>query len=417
MTRSNSSSLKFDLVVLGNEPAALWLLSQLEKRIPGIRLGWIQIDWSLREPTAIDRTLSDRFDIPRSDPWSIEISLPDANFLWREDALELRFPGLSGMLKSSTSYAACLRRYPDLVGFCQGIWKRLGRSQNLGPEALLHLVHHTQFQWWNQAPEVTTFPLDAPETLGRLETLERGEIQMQLADSSWDTQHLVIATTPEELRRLSSRHSQLGDWVSIPERLEHEAGVVAWTLSFKTNYVPAGLPPIVLIYAFEVIPCPQTEILAIDYRDNPNETQLTLWLPASRPFSRTALAEHARAAFDLVSDRMPMARHGVIGQVPRLLEPFDSSVETAGDPDECLDKSIEARFIPDFSTSRLHDFHTRHRQVSWISTDHHCHRIYPQGALETAQKLANHLVAQAGSNARISDRDTSPASPPSHTNG
>ena len=153
---SLSSQDVFDCVIIGDEPAGLWLLQkylslhrQLEQdshpkapKLKTPRLGWIRFS-RVTSAVALPVAAARAFGIEVVKPWSAEIVTPDKTMTWQPSTISERFPELpreisQRLFKSLGPPTAqqlsairfALRAQPELLSWAGGLWKYFGRSES-----------------------------------------------------------------------------------------------------------------------------------------------------------------------------------------------------------------------------------------------------------------------------------------------
>ncbi|MBI1861926.1 MAG: hypothetical protein HYR96_13510, partial [Deltaproteobacteria bacterium] len=198
------SDSKYDLLVIGSEPGALWLLGQLHQSLPATRLAHLKSDALARAPVAVDARVAQEYSLPLENPWSVEIATPSGNFLWERETLLKNFTRLDPELFNNPTLkglGVALTRHPELLGLCQGLWKRFSRVQTLTPETYLKALLQDRFTWWQpRLPEaISQATIAGPESITEIDFLERGEFSVTFDGQTWDTKHIVVALSFPEI--------------------------------------------------------------------------------------------------------------------------------------------------------------------------------------------------------------------------
>lgn len=85
---------EFQCVVLGDEPAGLWILRRLRELAPEARLGWVSYE-QIPPPVCVPVSLARPFRLKELGPsWSAEIVTPSRTLPWSAEALRAAFPEL-----------------------------------------------------------------------------------------------------------------------------------------------------------------------------------------------------------------------------------------------------------------------------------------------------------------------------------
>lgn len=353
---------KFDVLILGQEVGALWLIPRLAAC--GMRVGWISFDTSYRKPIPIDEYIAAQFGISISASWPLEFVTPDEHFLWTKTNLIRRFPGIE--TTKSRDLFQMLEKYPELLGLCQGIWKRLGRVESLRPETYLNAIFIGELAWWDPAedvpPSVSDWRLPSIKSIDAIRFLERGEFQVVTSQAVWDAKHLVLGLDAFELADLHPEiRMTLGTSASAFQKVN-----VPVMLRFQADFVPCALKPVLIVFEETAIPDPNTEIAVFDAA--PSDGLLTLWIQTQWPILPNRLQERTEHAIKMLSHHLPLLKRGLVET--KMLGPS----------------------IPYFGHARVHGHRTRHKRLSWIAPNQNCHRIFPAGSLEVARDLLCHLA-------------------------
>src|SRR4051812_34151963 len=88
----------FDCVVLGNEPAGLWLLDALDKQ-QNLKLGWAReqephSDFLMRK-LAVPTPVARAFGLSTEPAWNPELIFPGRSFEWNQEKLKSLCPELA----------------------------------------------------------------------------------------------------------------------------------------------------------------------------------------------------------------------------------------------------------------------------------------------------------------------------------
>lgn len=166
---------EFQAVILGDEPAGLWLarrLQQLDAQRPAgtapMRIAWISFSDS-PERVCVPRAAALPFGLSVGDPWSPELVTPRRSLPWEESSLTHLYPDwparcldpnpIQSLFEPRSQQLAVsrhlLRAHPELLSYASGLWKFLGRTSHLQPEMLvLGSLLATELTWWDAASEV-----------------------------------------------------------------------------------------------------------------------------------------------------------------------------------------------------------------------------------------------------------------------
>src|SRR5690349_17248665 len=102
---------EFDYVILGDEPAGLWLARRLTEHLADAavppRIAWVSFEAN-HQPIPFPKKLADSFGLTSQDVWSAEVVTPERAMPWEDAALKAAFPELTpvphGMPASSSGH-------------------------------------------------------------------------------------------------------------------------------------------------------------------------------------------------------------------------------------------------------------------------------------------------------------------------
>ncbi len=406
---------EYRCVVVGDEPAGLWLLAELSHELDrntadraGPGLGWLSFSQELPR-CAVPVSLAQQRGFPLTDAWSAEIVTPSGAMVWNAENVYRRFPGLPvikpgenkgmGHLSSRDLSAIryVLRRDPDLLSLVTSLWKYLGRSARLSAEVLvMGALAATELAWWenpalipNPQLEKIILTLSGGMIESITEDKNRGLV-VRLADgTSFLTASLILNCTLTQLRRLCRRNRQVLDWIDFDSGTQASTSLIPLRVKVENVGIGNPLHPVALLLDSVEIPDFQTEVWPIEIQKGKTESVLTLWVSVERELSLDAALQHLRGGYQRLVKSFPFlpAHLNHIGY-PLDMETCSSLEDRARLQDEMEISARELYSLTSFET------HSRHPRLSCLMPHLNCQLPYPFGPLEAARKLKGELVGK-----------------------
>ncbi len=404
---------EFRCVVVGNEPAGLWLLSELERQFQAVgedaKLGWVSLGGD-PPPVSLPSALASSFGIAPSASWSTEILTPRMNIPWTAETLGALFPELplgdfrdggrdpiAALLQPTALELAAVRaaivRQPQLIGYAQGLWKAFGRTQQVLPEAAVHYARFlTQLQWWSPEKDLSSniqrmdlstanamekFKIRKPEGVS-VSFKDFGEITSQKWILNLDLRSLLTVCTqcPEFLRLLNLHWEPATLQALYPLRILTEAGAI-----------PAPMPPMAIAFDNDLIPDPGTEIWPMTLRAADENRELTVWASAPGLVSLEAVSDGFRQGLNRAERVFPFLSQSLLQlSMPLGMESCFEESERRAACDALQESSVEIYSQTSFYTD------TRTRSVSLLLPYLGCHLPHPIGNLLAARNIVSTVV-------------------------
>lgn len=164
---------RYGAVVVGDEPAGLWLLAHLARERPFGDAPLLWISFADPAPTAVPFFWGPRWGITVEGPWSAELRTPKRAFRWTERAVRERFPKLPSTVelkrpedrtapeRSTTTreleraVREALADSPDFALVTRMIARAAFRARRPAPEtAAVAALLWTELAWWRPAAAV-----------------------------------------------------------------------------------------------------------------------------------------------------------------------------------------------------------------------------------------------------------------------
>jgi hypothetical protein len=399
----------FHCVVVGNEPAGLWLLSALDKSLREVgevpRLAWVSLDTPLAQH-AFPTSLSPFFGISPNAPWSCEIITPQETFSWSAKELKNRYgdflPSVENSMESFLTPSAkdrmgikdCIRRHPELVGLAQSLWTFLGRSTRLNVETLAHFSRFfVHLHWWTPEkdlpPSVQRIRLSPTDNL--VEKISRKGAQAVAIDflglGAIEAQHWVFNLGVRAARVLSARSESFRSTLGTPAEMAKMRGLYPFTLRVETEAVPASAAPLNFLLDTCTIPDPATEVWPVTLGASADLRELTVWAESGAATSIEACLDGFQKAIRRLNHLFPFLALRTV-QTPFSLgmDSCSSDAERKRVTELLLSTSHEIYPLTTSATqTRLHRVHSLSPQLG-------CHLPYPLGPLIKAKGLQREIL-------------------------
>lgn len=416
--------LQFDLVVLGNEPAGLWLIREFEKIYPKetslkqlersrADLGWIKIDHpipnlSLAKPTAF------HFGIENQNLFSFEMASANQLFKWTPEKLFSSYAKLPRSLekriydstlppnsKERQTLQEALKYHPELLTYAQAVWKQIGRSRKVTPEMMLWgaLQSLQIFQWdpqtlISQCKNLHTFKLSKTDYVASLEQIPNPSAKGNLhkiglsTGQSIITKTLVINTTLKQLRQIQ-RSETLVSWLSIPDNILSKFCHYPIRIEFEDYTLPRSIKPVTFFLDEEILPEPDLEIWPMTLMKQESHPLVTLWATDRTEFSYEGICKSFGKAINRFHKHFPDALKKLKTlSVPIGLESCYSDADRGA-----AIREIESSGTELYDLSLLH-VRTRKKGLYSLLPALRCTLPYPLGTLSGAQEILNELFSR-----------------------
>ncbi len=398
---------EFDCLVLGDDPAGLWALGELEKRSHGkLRLGYVSFEPHLR-PVALPTAIARRFDIPVTKTWSPEMVSPQAVLSWDPISAGSRFPELAllashdGWLDSPSRLVrglkGAIQQNPDLIGFGRGLALAFGRTGKVSPEwAALYAWLFTELCWWRPADalskQIRVFHANPREnSIEKIAPMTKTKLGYAVQLQGYEplfSQWVILNLPSTPLRTILQKEEvceNLG--ISFAQEPIPSKALFPLTLTLDPTVVPLNVRPVSVFFDSWEIPDPEAEILPFEISRTQDATRMTLWIHGARDFSLDSLLSQCRAA---------------IGKMNRLF-PFLSGsirhIEPTLDLESCYSEDARRFAIETFEDSlvEIYDYcwlHSRLRlpRVERLGPLMNAHLPYPWGSLHTAREVVEPML-------------------------
>ena len=154
-----------------------------------------------------------------------------------------------------------IAKHPDILSYAQGLWKALGRSQQMQPETVVHYCRYlTQLQWWSaerglgkQIQRIALNPTQNP--LESFSSGRAGRFSMQFRQYGEVSSTLWIFNLDVRcLHVLAAQQRQLSSLLNLnvdPSRLQ---ALYPLRLQVEAEAIPSPVSPLTL--AFDTPPYP-----------------------------------------------------------------------------------------------------------------------------------------------------------------
>ncbi len=399
---------EFRLLVIGNEPAGLWLLDALSKIEPApgepSRLGWLCLD-EAPSPVCFPSALAPAFNISPGATWSAELLLPKQSVTWNQKTADKWFsslpPGdpakprdaLTEMMAPTAAQMQAIRSIiaadPDVIGLAQGLWKALGRTQKQMPETVVHQSRFlTAMQWWSPERELpanvekVSLSCDA-NPLTAFKSRKSEGLSFHFKDHGEITARRCVLNL--DLRSLFSLCGNQPDFLSLLNLEWEPASLRAMyplRLLVESDAIPSPVSPLTLFYDTDLIPDPMTEIWPITLGPANSLRELTLWANAPGLVSVEAVLDEFRKGMKRVHRLFPFINQKIHQMSVPLGMDSCYSEESRRKAGTLLERqSTELYHHTGFYTE------TRTPAIQLLLPYLGCNLPYPVGALVLAKKL------------------------------
>jgi len=350
--------LNFDLVILGNEPAGLWLAEQYAKLSSGASVAWIPLQ-EQSSPLPLLTSIANRFSILDSAP---------------EDFIE--FISSAGTHSTEPRF---FQENPRREVLLQCLWKSLSRTQSITAEPFLQ----------DQALPLTYAYWDPSRSLSRQVThysVPQGGQSVESAEINSDKSLTLV------FKHLGAIRSQkwiincsLSDWKTLTQALSSELELFnpemklfnpSWTVPVEATvseqHLNQSLKPLSVLIESEHLPHPLYEAWTLEAgKVQAGKRKLRLWIDLPPDHSLSDLNKWSEKAWVALMRLFPFLK----GQSFELTENQSLSRER-------------------YRSSLLSPY-TRHPFLFCLGPYVNCQLPYPEGPLESAQKLLRNWLGSA----------------------
>lgn len=411
-----------DLLILGNEPAGLWLLREYEKLFPihaqlkkqqrtQPSLGWLKINGPI-PPVLTNKPTASFFDLPTDHYFSPEMASTKNLFKWSTQNVRKTFPGLlelfersptNELFNPSTNTLNKIRweiaKNPRLLTYSQTLWKILGRCRQVSPENMVWAaLQSTEITSWdyqslptsNRHLETWSFNLgEGPVSLTELPSVDPKDKQKIFkitlpSGQSLSTRNLILNLSVGEFIKLGV--PELLALLGIEKSIFSPVAQYPLILEFKDFCLPRNVSPLTFFLDEEVLPEPDREVWPMIINSNTPFQKISLWVTERKDFSLESVSEKLKGALSRLYSHFPEALENLESQsVPLGLETCYSDSQRA----ETL-MALEQSSKELYSVSLLHP-KTRKKGISPLLPALRCNLPYPVGPLLGAQELLSDL--------------------------
>lgn len=412
----------YDLVVVGDEPAGLWLLhhytqSMQEHGGPG-SLAWISLE-SEQRPRSIPARIGTAFDLQISESWNLEILSPQQNLIWHPDVLRKRFKDLpegtgdrvdkSGKDKKKSAleelqtwdkaWLADMRRAlvknPELFSLSQAVWKWMGRSLPTVSEAqFANTLRFHDFAYWDPSAMIPKdvsrislstglHPVDEFKTPRGGPTLVSFRGYGSVSAKRW-----VWNLPWKQLSALCRRSPGLFQLLN-PALHDASGAEALYGLRIQADApaVPVPMRPVSIYMEDWQIPDPQTEMWPVQLFSFGQTKELVLWAGAPAEVSLEATQVAFRAALKRLYRLLPF------------LPSMTKAMSVALDSECSFHEQTRAAWFERLYETRIELYRgsvgnvgARHSAFTLLIPAIDCHLPYPLGTLMAAKNLVREWV-------------------------
>ncbi len=396
---------EFDYLVLGDEPAGLWLLSELDRLYEShgsvCRGGWITKD-PKPAPRMVSVSHAKDYGIKCDAPFHLDLVTGEESFPLKADALISRYPRLAPQLFEKPSghtnslAAESLKHHPQLLNFAKGYWKFFGRAPSLAPERLLQTAcEGSELGWWNPPAEFSenTVPIDVSQPEKHITHLffsKRGMVSLQLADeTTLLTRCLIINTSLHDLEALAKPIAHLHTNLDLEPASLFETALYPFQIDAKPLSVSQGTPPLFVFFEQSQAVDTHAHIWPVECQRLPDRAQLRLWASWSRALCLDTVLGRFRDGLRHLSQLFPFLDE----QTLRYSLPLDASSCALDEERAKWFETLSELAVEKYSLTRIHT-HTRRPNLHYLAPSLHCELPYPFGPLSAARSLLSALASQ-----------------------
>jgi len=330
----------FDLVILGNEPAGLWLAQQFLKQKTAAQIVWIKFPNSPGSYPILSAI---------AHPFSLEL----------RDTIPIEFVSPKGSFWSGEK------------SFLDCFWNSISRSQTANPDFTVPSDSAPQIGFWDLSSHSLTGISQFPCPLGQNNSVFTAKYSKQ-----------ALSLTSPDGREVSSNkwiiNCSLFDWrlfiqscpaiseLFCPEEKQFESSwTVPMELSVPTPFLNQCLKSFSIFLDSEYFPNPRFESWPVESLPRSHETTLLrIWVEFASGTFPTHDHPRFKKGLDLLLKIFPNLQD----------QTWDFRI---GTPAESFEKYHSSLLLPE----------TRYPFLFCLGPYLNCHLPYPQGPLEAAQQL------------------------------
>lgn len=428
-----------DLLVVGNEPAGLWLLSEFSKLYPEEAslkkwekkqptLGWLKT----QEPVPtfpMLKSIAKGFGVQPGNCFSAEIVSSRSVFRWDSNQILNRFPKLKELFQDrglntsdpttfpllassplgsplrgdvKKSIDDALNLYPEMLVFSQALWKQLGRSREITPQMMLwaalqaielfscsseHLLQTitpleiltpNESEKWVSTEEI---PSPTPNSKGKVFKLTFTSGAYLL------TKSLVLNLSIRAIKSLPTENN-IASWIPLPEDILSRFSHYPLRLEFEHFRLPRNVQPLTIFLDENVLPEPDLEMWPMTQIQKDSVQQITLWTTDRTEFSLEGINERFSHSLNRFHRHFPTALSRLKHQSVSL------GMETCFNDEQRIAaiRDIEGSATELYSVSLLH-VRTRHKGLFSLLPALRCDLPYPLGPLSGAREILKDLFS------------------------
>lgn len=391
------TSTEFDLIIVGDEPAGLWLLEEYAARMTDVAGAFGPTAYlSLRgekRPVALSAHDAAQFKITLPSTWTPEVVAPKRNLTWNSKEIERQFPGAATAQKN-------LARFPELLTLSMSLWSALGRSRSTmhSTESLVAmtklLMDRPEYGWWSpslnlssrhsvSALSLTGSKVEAIRSTknGRTAVTFRGIGEVVSRYWVWNLEIRELLSLfsdfPKGLHWINPVFSSAKQtWTRYPVRLSTPNGII-----------PAVLGDLTLMVEYEEVPFPDWDFVSLILSRSPEAAQLEAWFTARSEASLEDLGAQTRRAVGELFRAFPYLAESV------------TSIEGCMNTSECLQEQTPGNLQEWLATNSIELYENtlssaraRHSGFACLTPNVGCHLPYPLGTLSAAQDLLKEWI-------------------------
>lgn len=405
-----SASL-YDLVVLGDEPAGVWLLHETHARLTRAgrqpRLLWLSLRRGSDHPVCLPAFVAKEMNVlGDKKPWAPGIATPKRHFLWASHDLKHEFPHLPDRLVADepvptgfpelrhrdwSALRFAIRQHPELLSFAGGVLRFLGRSPKLQPETLVaSALACRDLVWWNPyeelPPSVERRSISSQaNAISELKIARDGLVDVTLLGlDRIQANRWVLNCSWALWTAIAWRCESFLDLIPIRDDLRSGRSLIPVDLVVESSAVPIAMTGLTAVFDTEEIPDTQREVYFVENHPAAGKhRRLRLWVSADHRLSLEAATD------DLATG---------IGKLKKLLPPLEQRTLSTSVPlflETCHSDEMRRDYLESFESELIESYdlasiraHTRHPNVAALAPSLQCHLPYPLGPLRNAMGLA-----------------------------
>lgn len=429
-----------DLLVVGNEPAGLWLLREFSKLYPEEAalkkwekkqptVGWLKTQEPIQDFPML-KSVATEFGIEPRNCFSAEIVSSRNLFRWDLDQILNRFPNLKELFQDKVlnpsdrtslpllansplgspltgnikkSIDRVLTLYPEILVFSQALWKQLGRSRKITPQMMVWAALQATelFSWSSEhlIPSINNLEILSPNESEKWVSIE--QIPSTLPNSKGKlfkltftsgahllTKSLVHNLSIREIKSLPEEND-IASWIPLPEDILSRFSHYPLRLEFDHFRLPRNVQPLTIFLDENVLPEPDLEMWPMTQTQTDSIQKITLWATDRTEFSLEGITECFGHALNRFQRHFPTALRKLKTQSVSL------GMETCFNEEQRIAaiKEIESSAKELYSVSLLH-VRTRQKGLFSLLPALRCDLPYPLGPLSGAREVLRDLFSR-----------------------